>query len=137
MSVELNAKEVKALAERFSKMGVKGRTKLIKEVTMISYELVSYIKVNKLQGQVLHHRSGKLSGHVTTKLDVTDHKIESRVGVFAGVPYARIHEYGGTINRTKADGTPYHIKMPERSYLRSSLKEKSEGYAKRLLKVLK
>lgn len=108
-------------------------------------ELAGYIRTDKLSGQVLHRRSGLLSGSVHPLVGDDPRGIIGGAGAGAGVPYARIHEFGGTIpahevvaRNAKAlaftvDGVLRFAKrvqipdveMPERSYMRSSFDEKS------------
>ena len=108
-------------------------------------ELALYIKTDKLSGQVLNRRTGLLSGSVHPLLEDSAQGITGGAGAGAGVPYARIHEFGGTIPAHEVvarnaqalaftvDGTLRFAKrvqipdveMPERSYMRSSFTEKS------------
>ena len=112
--------------------------------------LSAYIKDSKLSGQVLHRRSGLLSGSVHPLMEDVPQGMVGGAGAGADVPYARIHEFGGTIpahevvaKNAKAlaftvDGILRFatrvqipdVEMPERSYMRSSFDEKSgEGIA--------
>ena len=108
-------------------------------------ELAGYIRADKLSGQVLNRRTGLLSGSVHPLIDDSAQGIVGGAGGGAGVPYARIHEFGGTIpahevvaRNAKAlaftvDGILRFAKrvqipdveMPERSYMRSAFDEKS------------
>ncbi len=108
-------------------------------------ELAGYIKAAKLSGQVLNRRTGLLSGSVHPLLEESEQGIVGGSGAGAGVPYARIHEFGGTIPAHEVvarnaqalaftvDGVLRFAKrvqipdveMPERSYMRSSFAEKS------------
>ena len=109
--------------------------------------LVKHIKMDKLSGQVLHRRSGHLSRAVHPVFEETGSQITGGAGV--KLAYARIHEYGfdGVVNvrehlrrlkgtkrtngakgaRRGGDGYTtvrahtMHMKMPERSFMRSSL----------------
>lgn len=60
--------------------------------------LESYIRGSKLEGQVLHHRTGKLEGSVN--VDPSRVEGETVVGSVtqntAIAPYGPVHEYGGT-----------------------------------------
>ena len=108
-------------------------------------ELAAYIKADKLSGQVLNRRTGLLSGSVHPLTEDAERGIVGGAGAGAGVPYARIHEFGGLIpahevvaRNAKAlaftiDGITRFatrvqipdVEMPERSYMRSSFDEKS------------
>jgi hypothetical protein len=107
-----------------------------------SIALVRYVKEHKLSGQVLHVRSGTLRRKVNYRIIDSASSITGQVGV--KLKYAAPHEYGfdGVVNvrahlRTAkmAFGRPIaavtfsvrahsmHMKLPERSFLRSSLRE--------------
>ncbi len=108
-------------------------------------QLAEYIRADKLSGQVLNRRSGLLSGSVHPLVEESAQGIVGGAGGGAGVPYARIHEFGGTIPAHEVvarnaqalaftvDGVLRFAKrvqipdveMPERSYMRSSFAEKS------------
>jgi hypothetical protein len=111
-------------------------------VTRASIMLLRYVKENKLSGQVLHVRSGTLRRKVNYRVTESPTMITGQVGV--RLSYARAHEYGfeGQENvrehlRTikQAFGRSIspvtfsvrahsrHMKLPERSFLRSSLRE--------------
>jgi phage gpG-like protein len=113
-------------------------------------ELAGYIKSEKLSGQVLNRRSGNLSSSVFPDSSETSTSVSGGARAGLDVPYARIHEYGGLIpahvvvvKNAKAlcfsvggvmrFAKSVHIpdvQMPERSYMRSSLREQApEGIA--------
>jgi hypothetical protein len=104
--------------------------------------LLAYVKANKLSGQVLHVRSGTLRRKVNYRMQGNASFSTGIVGV--KLAYARPHEYGfdGIVNvreslrtikqafgRSIAPVTfpvrahTVHMKLPERSFLRSSLRE--------------
>lgn len=98
--------------------------------------------MSKLHGQVLTKRSGRLFGGWTRKPAWKTPKGFAGI-VGTNVKYARIHEYGGTIKRgpikprlkkalkfeiggkvfIRRGVGPAIIKMPERPYVRPSIKE--------------
>lgn len=111
-------------------------------VTRATFALVSYVKENKLSGQVLKVRSGTLRRKINGQVSETRNSITGQVGV--RLAYAAAHEYGfdGSENvrahlrtikqafgRSIAPVTfevkafTRHVHLPERSYLRSSLRE--------------
>lgn len=111
-------------------------------VVRSSIALVRYVKENKLSGQVLHVRSGTLRRKVNYRVTESASEITGSVGV--KLKYAAAHEYGLDTEefikshlRTvkQAFGRPInpvqvtvrahsrHMKLPERSFLRSSLRE--------------
>lgn len=68
---------------------------LLKRVTSLSLQMQAAVKM-KLSGPVLNVRSGNLRRSIQS--DVTDQPAEVSGRIFsdASVPYAAIHEYGGT-----------------------------------------
>lgn len=109
-----------------------------------SAALASYIIGEKLSGQVLHRRSGRLSSSVHPFDDPGTLTAGAKAG--ADVPYARIHEEGGLIpahlviaRKAKALKIPLaegetiyrrsamipEVTMPQRSYMRTSLYERA------------
>jgi phage gpG-like protein len=109
-------------------------------------ELAGYIKAEKLSGQVLNRRTGRLSSsvHPVTGIE-SGTSVSAGAGGGAGVPYAKIHEYGGmipahvvaainakalafTVNGVMRFAKSVQIPdvtMPERSYMRSALKDEA------------
>jgi phage gpG-like protein len=112
------------------------RTALGSEMVRVA----EYVRLNKLQGQVLNHRTGGLSRAVTGQIvSDTGDKIVGQVGV-KGIPYAFVHEFGGTFNvpghfrqQTMVFGKPviprmvavkpHTVTFPVRSFLRTSADE--------------
>lgn len=107
--------------------------------------LSEYIKEAKLSGQVLKAVSGRLRASIYGRVYPAQNRITLSVGSRGDVPYAGIHEYGGqtsahTILPTKGRVLAFYMggarrfaasvnhpgsTMPERSYLRSALAEKT------------
>lgn len=115
---------------------------LYKAVERLAIKLQRSVMAEKLSGQVLKNRTGNLRSSITYKIE----KLPGggAVGIVGtNVKYAGIHEFGGTIpahdvfpkrgrvlafdwKGKPAFFTHVHIpdvKMPERSFLRSALKE--------------
>lgn len=136
----------KALVARLGAMPQAVRQALQKKVTILALKLENKVKTEKLNGQVLNRISGRLARSIAYKVDVTDTSVYGRVFSSGDVKYAAIHEYGGTtaphlILPKKAKALAFinsggdqvfaqkvnhpGSRMPERSYLRSSLKEMS------------
>lgn len=117
------------------------RRALIAKVTALTLRLEAHVKQDKLSGQVLHAKTGRLRRAVASRVQEVNGQIIGTVYVSNDVPYARIHEYGGKTQaheivpvKAKAlafilGGKQVFFKrvqhpgslMPERSYLRSSL----------------
>lgn len=114
-------------------------------------ETAAYCIANKLSGSPLHRRSGRLSRTVHGDVQSAGTLVSGVVAAGRDVPYARIHEYGGLIKAHDvvarsaqalmiplAQGVIFRrrahipdVTMPERSYMRSSLKERvPEGMTK-------
>lgn len=107
-----------------------------------------YVVKYKLSGQVLHNRNGGLSGAIQSDAKIRAGSVIGRVG--SGLKgrmlaYARIHELGGII---RAKDAPYlifktasgwvktkEVKMPKRSYLQSSVREKKREIVNRYGKL--
>lgn len=117
------------------------RQKLERKITELALRLKRHVQEDKLQGQVLNHRTGRLQRSVMHQITSNKDEISAKVSTSADVPYAAIHEFGGVTRphviepkkgmylafmaggkmrfarRVNHPGS----KMPERSYLRSSL----------------
>jgi phage gpG-like protein len=103
--------------------------------------LVRDVKENKLTGQALKTRTGTLRRSINYALSIADQGLTAVVGT--NLVYAKIHEYGGVtrahvIRARNKKALAFQIggvglvrksvqhpgsKMPERSFLRSSLRE--------------
>ena len=104
-----SADSISRLTQHFGKLSAERVAAVRRTMEGIGYRLVNYIQTQKLQGQVLHKRGGKrssnLSGHIGQRTTlIGEQYVITRVGVFGGVPYARIHEYGGTIDIPAVSG---------------------------------
>jgi phage gpG-like protein len=130
------------LIARLNAMPARVHGGLVRAITRLGLELQRKVQDEKLSGQVLKVRSGRLRGSI--KMDVSDTatSVTSTVGSY-GVEYARIQEYGGTtgphtimpkhgralafewkgqqvfFRRVEHPGS----KIPERSFLRSALRD--------------
>lgn len=125
---------------RFSSMKGKIHNKLLKVIYTLALQLEAHVKQDKLQGQVLNHRTGKLQSSIQNDVKETGSSITGRVYSNSSVNYAAIHEYGfhgeeqvrshirDTVFGRKVD--PFTVpaftrmmNMPERSFMRSSLSD--------------
>jgi phage gpG-like protein len=114
----------------------------------IGVDLSSYIKEQKLSGQVLKNRTGTLRRSVNYEVHTETSPQYVEVGT-RGLDYAAIHEFGGRIpDRRPVNAKALHwiapgggdvfamfargFTMPERSYMRSSLDEKRDLYVRRI-----
>jgi phage gpG-like protein len=75
-----------------------------------------YARTNKLSGDPLHRRTGNLSRAVTGRARLDGTTVVGEVGT-AGIPYAYVHEMGGTfwirphIRRTGFDAKDQRIRL--------------------------
>jgi hypothetical protein len=138
---------------RLGEMPVKVQSGVRSALDAWATQLAGYIKANKLSGNPLNRRSGRLSGSVhPIPTTATADTMSAGAGGGAGVPYARIQEYGGTIHHPGGTAffisqllggraffvsnasslaaslprtKPHDITMPERSYMRSGFREQA------------
>jgi phage gpG-like protein len=128
------------------------RGRIREAVKRAAIMLTRYVKEEKLSGQVLKNRTGTLRRKINYEVNETPQAIEASVGV--KLSYAAAHEYGfdGMVNvrahvrrvnsrnvrgqidgksKTTGQGIAFvsaherHMHLPERSFLRSSLRENS------------
>lgn len=119
------------------------REKMLETMNTIGFDIQGYVQDQKLSGQVLNRRTGRLRNSINQKTQDNGTSITTQIGT--GVLYARPHEYGfqGTVAvpayqrmQTMAWGRaiaarmvnvrahPMKLNIPEKSFLRSSLREK-------------
>lgn len=135
----------KALIARLEKMPHAVQAALAIKVRQLALRLEAYVKTRKLNGQVLNRISGRLARSIANKVTVTVNSVIAKVFSSGDVKYAGIHEFGGKtaphiIEPKKASvlafavggGTVFARRvnhpgstMPERSFLRSSLRDLS------------
>lgn len=137
---------------RLKSMSVRVQSALRAEIQRQAIALTRYVKETKLSGQVLKNRTGTLRRKINYEITDSETAVTASVGV--KLSYAAAHEYGfdgvvtvrdhvravksrnarGQIDgkrRTIAQGVAFvhtyqrHMHLPERSYLRSSLRENS------------
>ncbi len=83
------------LIQKFDSMPEKVYAALVKKVTALAIKLEAHIKRDKLDGQVLHARSGRLSQSITNDVEAETHSVVGTVFSAGNIPYAPVHEYGG------------------------------------------
>ena len=116
---------------------------IAKKVRALTVNLQRHIVADKLQGQVLKHRSGALGRSITTEVSTSGATTTGEVFSAGDVKYAAIHEFGfhgvETVRqhtRTMAFGrdvAPFlcgpftrEMNVPEWSFMRSSLEDHAE-----------
>lgn len=91
-------------------------------------KLQRHVQQDKLSGQVLHVRTGRLRRSIAQNVEASGNEITGIVST--AVSYAKTHEYGfkGTVNVRAHDrnghpvrGHTRQVNLPERSFLRSAL----------------
>ena len=112
------------------------RAALRRELSAAMSDLAASIRDDKLSGQVLQVRSGRLRASITATVSEEGGTLVGTVG--SDLTYAAIQEYGGTILRRQAanakqlrPNTGVTVE-PERSYLRSTLAEQASSIRERL-----
>lgn len=126
------------------------RDAIAKAMEAAALDLVSHVKKNKLSGQVLKRKTGNLSRSINYKMNTSGDTVSASVG--SNAVYAAIHEFGGqtaahaihakagSVLAFQKGGSQMFAKsvnhpgskMPQRSFLRSSLADKSESIRARL-----
>lgn len=116
------------------------------KVRALTTNLQRHVVADKLQGQVLKHRSGALGRSIQTDVERAGGVTTGLVYSAGDVKYAAIHEFGGRtpphdILPSKGEALAFMMggkmifakivhhpgsQMPERSYLRSSLADMAE-----------
>ena len=146
--VRVEVKGDTALVARFGRVSAAGHTFVRNAITELRLQDESLVKA-KLSGQVLNVRSGALRRSIFSETEDDGSTVIDRVASSGDVKYAAIHEFGGAIrhpggtaylviagqgvtfisnataaNHPNAPRTrPHDIRMPERSFLRSSLRD--------------
>lgn len=132
---------------------------VVRALNTLHTQLQSYIVSEKLSGQVLQHRTGKLAGSIRVALAETsgDRVVGSVQGAGGVAPYGRYHEYGTTseyeIVPTRAKALAFqiggstvfarrvqHPPIQERSFMRTGLQDMKpqivEGLQRQILMTL-
>lgn len=114
------------------------------EIKKIGYDLSAKIKGEKLSGQVLNVRSGRLRRSINAKFSETATGIDATVGT--NVEYGRVHEFGfkGTVkvrefvrkNKVRVRAHTRRVNLPERSFLRSTFREQKPVIDARIARVI-
>lgn len=146
MIVNISVVGDRELIARFKDMPRAVNEALYKKALSLALKLEKHIKVNKLNGAVLNRISGALSRSIHNVVTRDLVSVIARVFSSGDVKYAGIHEYGGktsphVIEPKKASVLAFMgkggsmmfarkvnhpgSKMPERSFMRSSLRDMS------------
>ena len=96
-------------------------TNVEQSIGRLTLKLLTRVKVNKLSGQVLNVRTGRLRRSITYKVIKTPSRITGIVGT--NVEYARIHELG------------FHGQVPVKAHLREIKKAWGKDITPRTVEV--
>jgi phage gpG-like protein len=133
--------DIKIELPNTGRMNERIRANLRAEVVKLTRQLTELVRAN-LSGRVLQKRSGRLYGSIRSRMIETKDEIGGEVWT-EGVPYARIHEFGGTTSphviAAKNSASLAFVwngqltfrksvnhpgsRIPQRSYLQSALEE--------------
>lgn len=132
--IELSSAGDATVVANLRSVGPRLRNALAQAMNRIGIILAAYIVSEKLQGQALKHRTGKLGRSIRNSVEQSGDTVAALVqggGAFA--PYGVIHEDGGTFQipdhmSTSKLGKSFLVRahqatFPERSFMRSSLAE--------------
>lgn len=110
------------------------RGRLTQTIGHLALELARHVKQDKLSGQVLRNRTGRLRRSITTRVQTSATAVIGTVGT--NVEYAAAHEFGfhgivtvrEHLRRAKAGmfqvrAHSRRVNLPERSFLRSALRD--------------
>jgi phage gpG-like protein len=160
MKVEFSVDD-RAVTATLNHLPDKVRTALLRKLTALSLKLEAHIKQDKLSGQVLNVQTGALRRSIFSTVEQGPDSIIATVGSSSDVHYGAAHEFGATIHipeiaPVKAQALRFvmggkeifakrvrahDVKMPERSFMRSSLADMQDeirdGIKKAVLEALK
>ncbi len=146
LGVSVRVTGLEQALRRFSGLGPALHAALRQTVERETIALQRLVVEGKLSGQVLNVRTGTLRRSITYRIEEDAVGIRGTVGT--NLRYAAIHEFGGTIHvpeirpRVKKAlhfyvggaevfamrARAHDVRMPERSFLRSSLAERREAF---------
>lgn len=133
---------VERVVLRLQNLAASATAKLRATMSSVATDVSSYVKETKLSGQVLNVRSGRLRRSINGQVRDSADAVSALIGT--NLVYAKVYEFGfqGTVNvpahtrmQTMAFGRamparevevrahPMRMNMPERSFLRTSLRE--------------
>ena len=132
------------------------QSRLSQTVYELAEKLRSHVIQDKLAGQVLNHRSGRLQQSIQQKVDSNATSVTGTVYSAGDVKYAAIHEFGGQIPAHEIvaknaqalafmmGGKMVFAKrvnwpgatMPERSFMRSSLADMRDEIVQKMTQAV-
>ena len=141
MIVNITISGDRELIARLDRMPAAVHLALKIKITELALRLERWVKTRKLNGQVLNRITGRLARSINNKITQGTSFVLASVYSSGDVKYAGIHEFGGQTAphiivpkkaHALAFGGGFYAKvnhpgsrMPERSFLRSSLRDMS------------
>lgn len=133
----------KKTVERIKRIAPGIRVELKTAVQRLTLKLLARTKQQKLSGQVLNVRTGRLRRSINQRVESKGTRVDGYVGT--NVEYARVHEFGfrGIVNirehlrktkrgAHKVSAHSRNVNIRERSFLRSALGEMKPTIQKEL-----
>jgi phage gpG-like protein len=146
---EMSMKEFNEKIERWSKDFPEAAAKgLGSAAAEVHKEVIEKHLSGPAGARTLQPRTGGLKNSITFRVKRAGGRLTAEIGNWKNpLPYARIHEYGGMITPKKGNFLVFKIGerfiftkkvvIPERSYLRSSLRDKRKKIVEMLLSAIK
>lgn len=129
----------KEMVARLGRLGKAGQQSVKTSIQRLTLKLLAKVKADKLSGQVLNVRTGRLRRSINKRVTVSGNGIFGVVG--ANVKYGRAHELGGPMmvkahlrmqrvawgkkmkEPRMVEVKQHIVNYPQRSFLRSALHE--------------
>ena len=129
-----------------------GRQAIRVSIQRLTLRLLAKVKSDKLSGQVLNVRTGRLRRSINQRVTVKDNGVYGVVGT--NVKYGRVHEMGGRVtvkahlrmqrmawgkrmkNARMVEVRAHVVDYPERTFLRSALREMEPDVRRALREAL-
>jgi phage gpG-like protein len=119
----------RAVVERLQAMPRKVEDALKKTYYRLAVDLQKYIIRQKLSASpgysatMLHRVSGDLVRSIQWLVTSSTQEVTGKVYSAGDVKYAALHEYGGSFTKFGRLAGDYTVRMPQRSFMRTSLRE--------------
>jgi phage gpG-like protein len=115
--------------------------RLSRGMNRITMDIQSSVKADKLSGDPLNRRSGKLSNSIHQNVVAYNTGVLGQIYSTKEAPYGRLHEYGGRVERMMTVAWGRRVKnprritanYPERSFMRSTLSEFHEQFRQMII----
>lgn len=142
----------KETVAKLGRLNKAGKAAIVRGVQRLTLQLLAKVKAEKLTGQVLKVRTGRLRRSINQKVTVTGNGVYGVVGT--NVKYGRAHELGETVtvkahlrmqrvawgkkmkNPRVVQVKAHIVKYPERSFLRTALHEMEPAVRAAMRKAL-